>query len=417
MLPNGEDSTSSKFTTVLIVVASLLFVAIFAGALVGGIVSGDPTNGFFVTIIVSSAVAISVAVVVSIRYCVKIRAASRQSSSENDRYLSKDGRATFSNSDEDNHEDYYYDEHRRRSKSGVHQGHHRRLRTPHGGRHHGSHTPVGARIREIQAASVAGEVSALSPQTYDVESLSTRKSRGNRQQKRGAAAINSSDRGGGAGGGGALFNFSNVACEAPAREDPPEGAGPATYHAAWLVRGHSQDPSAPKVTADGQFIQDDDEEDGNEDEEDVDLNSFGNSIPSPQSVRSRYDVSDKDDSDVEDIPEDRKDYEATAARTQQTQQEEKKIPSEMEPGTDSETPRESSDESKGESYSRRNRGRRHSDSRSRSRSRSKSPGPPSARQEGRRSKKISKSASTKNRKPQVRSIYPHDWTRVDPYQM
>ena len=66
---------SSRVTTLVIVIVSLLFVAIFAGALVGGVVSGDPTNGFFITIIAASGVALSIAFVVSseTRYSSKTR--------------------------------------------------------------------------------------------------------------------------------------------------------------------------------------------------------------------------------------------------------------------------------------------------------------------------------------------------------
>jgi hypothetical protein len=42
------------------------------------------------------------------------------------------------------------------------------------------------------------------------------------------------------------------------REDPPEGAGSSTFQAAWNTRGHSQDPSAPKFSTDGEIITDDD---------------------------------------------------------------------------------------------------------------------------------------------------------------
>eukprot|EP00533_Pseudo-nitzschia_delicatissima_P004794 CAMPEP_0116110772 /NCGR_PEP_ID=MMETSP0327-20121206/18101_1 /TAXON_ID=44447 /ORGANISM="Pseudo-nitzschia delicatissima, Strain B596" /LENGTH=73 /DNA_ID=CAMNT_0003603981 /DNA_START=75 /DNA_END=292 /DNA_ORIENTATION=+ len=50
----GEGSNTASL---FIVVLSLLFVAIFGYALIGGVISGDPTNGFFITIIVASTLA------------------------------------------------------------------------------------------------------------------------------------------------------------------------------------------------------------------------------------------------------------------------------------------------------------------------------------------------------------------------
>jgi hypothetical protein len=259
----SEEDDQSRSTTLFIVILSLLFVAVFGGALVGGVVSGDPTNGFFITIIAASAVAISVALLVSLRYYCK----NRSSNTEEDGRFNKDLRATFSNSDEENlHGEMKYYEGRRG------QYHH----------HHGR-TPVQARIKEIQATSVVGEMSALSPHSYDVESLSTRRDlirEKNQIPRKG------------------LFDFASVASakQSPSvqqvREDPPEGAGPATYHAAWIVRGHSQDPAAPKVTADGEIVSDEEEEAGIDSEADE-----SHSISSRQSGRSRYDVDEEETED------------------------------------------------------------------------------------------------------------------------
>jgi len=91
----SEDDIMSYIPSWFIVVVSLLFVAIFGGALIGGIASGDPNNGFFITsIIVASVLAISVALGVSIRYYLINRA------KDDDEYLPKDDiRGTFSSSD------------------------------------------------------------------------------------------------------------------------------------------------------------------------------------------------------------------------------------------------------------------------------------------------------------------------------
>ena len=120
----------------------------------------------------------------------------------------------------------------------------RDTRAHHTRQHHRNHgrTPVEARIKEIRAAqSVTGEMSALSPHSYDVESLSTRRNILSQTNKRAKEQQQQERKG--------LFDFSSVASERSpqvqhAREDPPEGAGQATYHAAWIIRGQSQDPDA-----------------------------------------------------------------------------------------------------------------------------------------------------------------------------
>jgi hypothetical protein len=221
-----EDGIMSNIPSWFIVVVSLLFVVIFGGALIGGIVSGDPNNGFFVTsIIIASVLAISVALGVSIRYYLINRA------KDDDEYLSKDDmRGTFSNSDEGKHQEE--DSFNRRPDHGHFQ-------TQPQPNHYLTHTHVESRIKEIQTKSGFGEMSVLSPQTYDEESLTT---------------IGQGRRG---------FNFSSITAskresKVNMREDPPEGAGSSTFQAAWNTRGHSQDPSAPKFSTDGEIITDDD---------------------------------------------------------------------------------------------------------------------------------------------------------------
>lgn len=61
----SEDASNGVSAVITV---ALLVVAVFGGALVGGVVSGDPSNGFYLTIIVASSVAICIAIVISSRY-------------------------------------------------------------------------------------------------------------------------------------------------------------------------------------------------------------------------------------------------------------------------------------------------------------------------------------------------------------
>jgi len=216
----------NKTTSLFIVVLSLVFVAIFGGALIGGIVSGDPNSAFFVTVIVASVFAISIAFGVSIRYFITQRATGEN----DDEYFGKENvRQTFSASDEENH---YYEENGKRSPDYETQDY-----------HYPTHTPVASKIKEIEANRVGGEMSAMSPTTYDEGSLSTFRHH----------IIQSGRRG---------FDFSSITStkngeKVNAREDPPEGTGQETIQAAWNARGNSQDPSAPKFSTEGGIIADD----------------------------------------------------------------------------------------------------------------------------------------------------------------
>jgi len=235
---NGDNNTmkgetgvveNSNTTSLLIVILSLVFVAIFGCALVGGVISGDPTNGFFITIIVASALAISVAMGVSIRYIYMNRARN----SGNDQYLSKENKiGTFSSSDEENqYEEEYLD---RPPRNQTHD-----YQFP-------DRSPVEYQIKEIQAKSIIGEMSALSPQSYDGDSLSTFRHNIIKDH------YNNGRQG---------FDFSRITPvelgeKVKARQDPPEGVGLATLQAAWVTRGSSQDPSAPKFSTNGEIIGD-----------------------------------------------------------------------------------------------------------------------------------------------------------------
>lgn len=268
-----EDEISSS-SSLLIVVVSLLFVAIFGGALVGGVVSGDPTGSFFITVIVASGVAISVALGVSIRYYLINHA------KKDDEYLSKeDVRGTFSNSDDENHQEReYFDRHQD----------HSHLRTQSQLDHYPTQIPIESRIKDIQAKSVFGDMSALSPQTYDEQILTTLE-----QGRRG------------------LFDFSSITSKklesnVNVREDPPEGVGSSTFQYIWNTRGHSQDPSAPKFSTDGGIITDEERDtrgqlinDNNNMNCKMEENSSeDHSTASPKrKLRSRYDIESKIDLD------------------------------------------------------------------------------------------------------------------------
>mmetsp|Transcript_12047 Transcript_12047/g.28559 ORF Transcript_12047/g.28559 Transcript_12047/m.28559 type:complete len:625 (-) Transcript_12047:96-1970(-) len=227
---NGNNESSEQQTeleeknsnsSLLIVILSLVFVAIFGCALVGGVISGDPTNGFLITIIVASTIAISVAMGVSIRYIYM----NRTRDNDDDRYLSKENmRGTLSSSDEENQ----YDE-----------------EPPHNQTH--TYFPntaaVEPKIKEIQAKSIVGDMSALSTQSYDDDSLSFRHHIIRDHHKK--------DR---QGFGSFKLTQSDNKEHLKIREDPPEGFGLATIQAAWMTRGIAQDPSAPKFSTDGEII-------------------------------------------------------------------------------------------------------------------------------------------------------------------
>jgi hypothetical protein len=355
----GEDI--GRCASLFIVIVSLLFVAIFGGALVGGVVTGDPSNNFFITIISASGVAITIAFAVTIRYyCKNQRSANTDDSDDR---INKNIRGTFSGSEEDHpdEDDYFESGHGQQRQHHGHHNHHRPS--------YHSRTPVQARIKEIQAQSVAGEMSALSPHSFGVESLSTRKDipiskkkiqkqllQQEKQQRRG------------------LFDFSSPNSfrlsppKAQTREDPPEGAGQATYYAAWITRGQSQDPDAHKVNEHGEIVSFD-EEDARDIEADIEgLTSISqeHSVASPQFTHSRYDIA-CEVTPMEQIPE-----EDTVVTEQesvtQPQHEGKSVEAKKE---------EKHSDKKGSSTRRdrhrRSRSRSRSASRSRSRSRSKSP--------------------------------------------
>ncbi len=196
----GEGSNTASL---FIVVLSLLFVAIFGYALIGGVISGDPTNGFFITIIVASTLAIVVSGGVLVRYII----AKRTRDNDSDQYLSKDNRGTFSGSDLENQQ----------VEENVAQD------------------AEDETLMEIHPKSVFGEMSALSPSSYGEDSLTTYHHHIIRNQRKNG------------------FDFSRItegqeAERVRPRQDPPEGVGAANFQAAWVTRGNSQDPDGPKMS-------------------------------------------------------------------------------------------------------------------------------------------------------------------------
>ena len=146
--PSPSSNNSSKFTLV-VVISSLVFVAIFGGALVGGIVSGDPDDAFYTVILVCSLLAI-VCAASAVAYNMHRKRQQHQSLEGK----GSDLRNTFTRSaDEEYGEDEeYYHRHQPQGRTAA-------------------NTPVQERIQEIRAGtkSVFGEISALSPRTYEVQ--------------------------------------------------------------------------------------------------------------------------------------------------------------------------------------------------------------------------------------------------------
>lgn len=274
-----QESSKKISSTFLIILVSLLFLAVFGGALVGGVVSGDPSNRFFITIIAASGVAIAIAAIVSLRYCCLQRAAKRQrennvikpNNNHNLHHNNRDVRQTFTQSADEDEEVGYYD-----SQGHFFQG----------------QGPVQETIHEVKARTMLpGDISAMSPGSYGFDSFTqasspafgrgTYKGHGYRVRQHGRSQDDYRE---------GSFDFASIVSSKPglpAREDPPEdGIGPNLYTTGSMGR----DPSAAKVTADGNILADEDS--------DVDLNSPDAKSQSSRSVMSRYDVPDEDEEDV-----------------------------------------------------------------------------------------------------------------------
>jgi hypothetical protein len=231
-----EESKTSGMT-LLVVIFSLVFVAVFGGALVGGIVSGDPDGTFFTVIIVTSTLAITVAVIFGIRkvYCKKRK--------HRDMDQKVDLRGTFTRSEEENH---HYDE------DPEYNGHYEK-------RYEARPTPVNARINEIKAGSVAGDMSALSPTTLEMETdqRTTPGKRSGRTPRRESS-------------GRRPFDFANVSVgserrNGPRREDPPESSD-ASYAESFTQR--LMDPPTGPIDAD-HYLEEEERNDNEDEEEEV----------------------------------------------------------------------------------------------------------------------------------------------------
>jgi len=221
----SDEHQERSTTTFAIILVALLFAAVLGGALVGGVVSGEPSNTFLISIISASMVAIAIAVCVALRYCVQQQRAGLKL------------RQTFSSTDEENNfdDDRYEEEHEqdRYEERFVHPS--------------ATRTPVDRRVKEIRAGNrYPGDLSALSPNTYDVESLSTRQEGSETVSYDGGLNSQSVRRG--------HFEFASVASSRastqPRRADPPVDYGPASYS---IEQQTSRDPTAAKVTPEGVF--------------------------------------------------------------------------------------------------------------------------------------------------------------------
>lgn len=265
---NKENKFSASF---LIILVSLLFVAVFGGALVGGVVSGDPSNGFFITILAASGVAIGVAAIVGLRYWCKQREASKQQEGVTKIISSRDARGDIRGTitrtaDED--EEIGYSDGR--------------------DRYYHSQGPVEERIQEVEAPRMTpGDVSAMSPGTFDYESYAQTRSQFTRSEYNGNGYrlnINQREH---EEYRPSPFDFESVTSKRslPTREDPPEDIGCNLYCGAPV----SKDPSAAIATADGNLLP--------EEPSDVDLNSPAAMSQNSRSVRSRYDVEEYEETD------------------------------------------------------------------------------------------------------------------------
>jgi hypothetical protein len=205
---NGEEENQS--CTLIVVIMSLLFVAVFGGALVGGVVSGDPSNGFFVTIIAVSIAAIVIAAIASLRCWCKRRRGS-------DGYI-KDSKGTFS-SDEDE-KDIKRRKERKSSKNATN-------------------------IKEVDAVR-SSDVSALSPNTHDVGSCMTDGASGITSFAGRILLNKSRQRRSG-------FDFSSVVSGQPTRgrADPPDASEEVSSTSHGTKQMGPKDPSAARISING----------------------------------------------------------------------------------------------------------------------------------------------------------------------
>ena len=263
-----EEPKQAGFT-LLIVVFSLLFVMVFGGALVGGIVSGDAHNIFFSIIIVCSAVGLGLASIAGTIYICRM--------SKREREKGGDIQGTFAQSDDDQfyQEDPEYD-------AGYPLD-----------RYELRDTPVEARIKEIKATRDVGDMSALSPNTHEMDHYSDvrhiRKYADRQHSRRHGGRSGRRTPGRDRSGGRGLFDFSSIASSRqgramPRREDPPESFDEPFYNHEFP----SRDPDGHLVHVD----------------ENADLESVANEMKdeasSSPSTRSKHSSSTRYEVEVDD---------------------------------------------------------------------------------------------------------------------
>ena len=218
-----------------VVIASLLFVGIFGGSLIGGLVSGDPDNVYFIIIVVFATLAIGIAGTIVFQNVIGPSFSDQQTLEPVGKR--EDLRKTFTAPSEDEHNDIEGEVYRART------------RTP------------GITGKEISAGSVVGEMSALSPYTYDDEGYTRRRGddpseRGRVTPKKRRSFGDKKRRG--------PFDFASIASSRGSRrnrrtrgEDPPEDDVVVVPSDSRLYQVGSKDPAAPKVSERGNLLPDD----------------------------------------------------------------------------------------------------------------------------------------------------------------
>ena len=252
--PTNQPTSNATFFIILV---SLLFVAIFGGALVGGVVSGEPSSGFFLTVIAASGAATSLVLLASICYCCQQRRLRREAEKNAKEHRNANIQPTYTRTVDEDEEAAYYD-------SSAH--------------YLVGREPVEEEVQTIHARSMAaGDVSAMSPGTYDydVQSYDQTGSQYTCSEYHGygyrSAQYDEESYNG-------PFDFTSVASSTREsgvrREDPPEEFGGSQLKSVPVV---SRDPEAAVATADGKVIP--------ADATDPPLHS-----PANASQASRYDV-------------------------------------------------------------------------------------------------------------------------------
>jgi len=237
-LHNGPNERKRFDTTFFVIVVSLLFVAVLAGALVGGVLSGDPSSGFFLAVIVASGLAVSLAILASAHYCCKQRSVQRRKQQDVRKGVQDENlHPTFTRTIDEDEEAVYYDG---------------------SGNYFVGKERVEDEVQTINAKSMApGDVSAMSPGTYeyDVQSYAETGTQFTRPEYQGLAyhrsALSSDDD-----SYNGPFDFSSGPSSTRQtvvrREDPPEELGGS--RSVNKNSSVSRDPEAAVATADGKVI-------------------------------------------------------------------------------------------------------------------------------------------------------------------